>query len=282
MHVSAPRFVALGIIAFLVSSVVAQSATTSAPAASQPAVSAEADAVLTRMEARAVQDLRAELTWERRYEVDEEGDVDVKHGQIWYKQMEPVAKFKVHFNKKVMANRLYDMDEQHVFDGRWYIELQAMTKTVTRREVRKPEDTHNPYKLGEGPFPVPFGQKKSDILREFEVTYVPPAEGDPTGTDHLKLVPRAGTVNERRYAELHFWVVRKGELEGLPIRVQATKKAPTGRVDSHLTITFGKARLNEGVDAREFEVKTPSGYDEIVERLEELAPPGAEKAAPTP
>ncbi|MBN2447016.1 MAG: hypothetical protein JXO22_09835 [Phycisphaerae bacterium] len=280
MHVSAPRLVALGIIAFLIGSVVAQEAATSAPAASQPAVSAEVDAVLTRMEARAVQDLRAELTWERRYEIDDEDDRDVKRGQIWYKQMDPVAKFKVHFNKKVMANRLYDMDEQHVFDGRWYVELQAKTKTVTRREVRKPDDAGDPYKLGEGPFPVPFGQKKSDILREFKVTLVPPAEGDPAGTDHLKLVPREGTANAPRYAEIHFWVVRQGDLEGLPIRVTASKKAPTGRVDSHLTITFGQAKLNEGVDAGVFEIKTPVGYEEIVEHLEELAPPEIETPAP--
>jgi len=233
------------------------------------------DKILTRLEKREVHDLRAKVKWELTYVVEEEEDVDRKFGTLWYKEDEPVAKFKVHFDTKIVGNRKRKLDEEHLFDGRWYVELQSKTKTVIRREIRREGETSDPYKLGEGAFPLPFGQKKADILAEFEVERVPDAEGDPPATDHLKLTPRPDSNTGRTYKTLDFWIARLGNHAGLPVKVVAGKKDGTGALNSYISITFSNIELNTGFSGSVFKIELPKGYEEIVERLEPIeAPPG--------
>lgn len=228
------------------------------------------DAILTRLENRKVHDLRAKVVWELSYALEEDSDAQRKIGTIWYKEDQPVPKFKVHFDKKIVGSSKRDLDEEHLFDGRWYVELNSQTKTVSRREIRREGDRTNPYRLGEGPFPVPFGQSKADIVREFDVTLVKPKPTDPPNTDHLKLVPRPGTISDREYKWLNFWISNKGDHAGLPEKVEVPKKDGTGAVNQYLTITFTKIELNTGFARNVFEIKTPGGYEEVEERL---APP---------
>ena len=120
---------------------------------------------------------------------------------------------------------------------------------------------------------MPFGQKKAAILDEFAVTLVAPAKGDPSGTDHLLLTPRPDSATSDRYANLHFWVVRSGELSGLPVKVQATKKRPTGQVDAYNTVEFTNPKLNQPIGGGVFKIETPVGFEEIVEPLRIIEPP---------
>ena len=249
--------------------------TTTAPC-SAPALDPEIDRILTRLEQREVHDLHANVAWRERYVIDAEEDATTKTGEIWYQQAQPVARFLIRFTKRISAGGRSDaLDEQHLFDGQWYVELQSRTKTYTRREVRRPDDPGDPYKVGQGVFPLPFGQKKADILREFTVTRLPQAEGDPPATDHLRLVPRAETRTGETYQRLDFWVAQEGRTAGLPIKVQVAKKDGTGKVNSYITITFTDARLNESFNSGVFEIKVPAGYETIEERLEPAAPPPA-------
>jgi hypothetical protein len=89
---------------------------------------------------------------------------------------------------------------------------------------------------------VPFGQKKADILREFDVTRLLPAANDPPGSDHLKLVPRVGTQMRENYKEVDVWVASAGPYDGLPVKVHTSKRDGTGKVNSFITITFEKRR----------------------------------------
>ncbi len=229
------------------------------------------DEILTRLEKRTVSDLSAKLRWENWHVIDPPDERSVKKGEILYKDRDPVPVFIVHFKKKSMGRRSQRADERHLFDGRWYVELNAETKTVTRREVRRPDDPASPYKIGEGPFPVPFGQKKADILREFEVRLDPPNANqqvpDPKDTDHLVLKPRPGTRSAERFKQLDFWIRRKGPESGLPVKVKVAKLDGTGRANDEVTVTFEKIRLNTSIPDDRFEVKTPRGYEEIRELL---------------
>lgn len=233
------------------------------------ATSAEAVNVLERMEARKISSLEADMTWEHWYTIDLPDEREIKKGKIWYGSTpgDDLPKFKVKLERRIVAGRASKLEEEHLFDGRWYVEKSPVSKMVTRREVRREGDTRNPYRLGEGPFPVPFGQKKDDILREFEVTLAKPTKEDPAQTDHLVCVPRQGTELSRTYSQVDFWVVKSGPLTGLPIKLQAKKLAPTGRVDSHITVSFENAKLEAKVNPKTFTISTPFGYQEAVERL---------------
>jgi hypothetical protein len=244
------------------------------PAATQPQLDPAVDAILGRLEQRSVSDLHARVAWQQEYVGDLPDEALIKRGELWYLTAQPVPKFLVHFTEQFVGQRKDALDEQHLFDGQWYVELQSRTKMVTRREVRRPDDRVNPYRLGEGPFPLPFGQRKQDIVREFEVALVPPAQGDPPAMDHLRLVPRPGTRTGENYKEVHFWVQQGGPLDGLPVKVRAAKLRPTGQLDSQITITFADPRLNTGLKDDRFKLETPRGYVEEVEALQtEIAPP---------
>jgi hypothetical protein len=270
MHVHSIQQTATGMIAVLATCVAAW-------AQSKPADNADldpiVDKILTRLEARQVNDLRAKVRWELTYAIEEDEDADIKFGEIWYKQVEPVAKFLVHFDAKIVGNSRRKLDEKHMFDGRWYTELQSRTKTITRREIRRADEPGDPYRIGEGPFPLPFGQKKADILREFTVTRVPPAKGDPPATDHLKLVPREGASTGQTYKVIDFWVAQQGPAAGLPIKVRTAKKDGTGRVNSYITITFDRIQLNTGFSGSIFKIAKPPGYEYYEEKLEPIPPP---------
>jgi hypothetical protein len=258
-----------------------------ARAQDQPAVAPRldplVDKILTRLEEREVHDLRAKVKWELTYVVEEQEEPDRKFGTIWYKAGKPVARFKVHFDTKIVGTSKRKLDEEHLFDGRWYVELQSRTKMVTRREIRREGEKSNPYKLGEGAFPLPFGQKKADILAEFEVERLAEKVGDPPATDHLRLTPRPNTTTGRTYKSLEFWVARTGAHAGLPVKVLAGKKGGTGTVKSYITITFSEIELNSGFARNVFKIELPNGYEESVERLDPLeVPPGTGPAEGEP
>lgn len=249
-----------------------------------PPLDPQVDKILTRLEQRKVEDLRAKLTWRLTNKAGiEEDDTTSKFGRIWYREFDPVPKFLIRFDKKVAGGngRVSDVSNTYLFDGTWFIEVQDERKMIIRREIRRPNDPRNPFKIENGQFPVPFGQKKSEIVREFTVELVPPDPKDPKGTRHLLLTPRPSARIADTYSRLEFWVVDEGDkLEGLPIRVVAGRKDGTGRESSFVTIDFEQIELNTGMSSSEFEIKTPSGYEEEVERLPEEAPAPAPTGKP--
>lgn len=261
---------AAGMIAALtfVAAAHAQNSDPASPPPAPRAVSPEVDEILTRIENRKVADLHAKLAWSTIDPLDPPGTPpDRKRGEIWYSTKTPVPAFLIRFRDRSSHGRSDKIDEQYLFDGEWYVEL--INKVVTRRQVRTQKDRANPYRLGEGPFPVPFGQTKADILRELEVGIAPNESDDPKDTDHLLLTPRPGTQMAGKYGAIHFWVKRKGKETGLPVKVQLDKLEGTGRVGNYMIIEFTEPELDRGVRPGVFEIKTPAGAEEIVEPLEQ-------------
>lgn len=218
------------------------------------------DAILTRLEQRQINDLIANLKHTTVHVTQIEEPVD-KLGTIHYKALKPVSKFAIRFSQKVDSEKR-NIDELHIFDGCWYIEVQPRTKTVNRYEVRKPDDPVDPFKVNEGIFPLPFGQQKQDMLQEFVIERRDPARGDPAATDHLVLTPRPGTRLEPRYQTLDIWVAQTGPLAGLPVKVKAAKKKGDGKLGQYITIEFSDVKLNTGFANSVFDFVTPSNYTE--------------------
>jgi len=218
---------------------------------SQPAKAAADPAVheiLQRLEKRGgtIHDLSAKIVWEIFDEVLE--DTQRKYGQLLFKRGEPYSKFLITFSRTVIEDQVIDKAEEHLFDGRWYIEKREATKSVIKREIVRPGEKLDPFKVGQGPFPLPFGQKEQDILRNFEVALVrtdPKASPD---TVHLKLVPKGGQMAQR-YREIHFYISRKLDL---PVKVVALQKD-----DKKMTVVFKDIRINRGIAGSRFVVTVP-------------------------
>lgn len=247
---------------------------TSRPVDSRPAendpIDPKADEILTRMEQRKLAAVETRVSWKVAWVLDEEDEAVTKLGTLWYAEGNPTAKFLVKLHKRIVGNAQGDLDEQYLFDGRWLVELQAASSpgVVTRRELQPEGAAGNPFKFGEGPFPVPFGQSKADILREFRVSHVPPAKDDPPGTDHLRMLAREGSRIGQDYRSVDLWVVRDDpNLSGLPIQVKAAKLDGSGQLNSIITVKFTDPNLRPNVPATLFRIDTPPGFQEIVERL---------------
>ena len=80
---------------------------------------------------------------------------------------------------------------------------------MTERQVAPPGSNFDPLKLGEGPFPIPLGQPKAEVLKRFRVedldrsdapllTSLPPCRG-------LRLVPLPGTDFAKDTAAVEVW-----------------------------------------------------------------------------
>lgn len=230
------------------------------------------EAILDRLEKRELRDIEANVEYVKTDVLL--NDRQKYDGVLRYRAQEPNPVFFIRFDKRTQNSIIRREKEWHVFDGRWYWEARERTSQITKREIVSPDDEQEVFRLGEGPFPLPFGQKKADILRHFTVRLISPADRAPGGFvgDHLELTPRPGTEMDRRYQAIHFYIDR--ELD-LPIRVRTTDKEE----DRELLVTFTNVEPNKGL--REDQLRLPRlDYTVIEEPLRRPAearrpgPPG--------
>jgi hypothetical protein len=226
------------------------------------AQAADVEAVLDRLEraGERVADLSANVKHDV-FDVIIE-DRQVKVGVIRYRRAEPNAQFLVQFDRLEEGGIVVEKKEWFVFDGRWLTEARELTQQVVKREIVAQGERIDPFRLGEGPFPLPFGQKKQEMLEHFEIALAPPAPGESAQTDHLRCVPRPGTKMADEYGQLDLWVDRSLDL---PVKIVADQKKDNKRV----TVTFTDMKLNTGVAGSTFEFKPPPGWPApTIERLQ--------------
>ena len=84
------------------------------------------------------------------------------------------------------------------------------------RQVTRPGQKINLLKLGEGPFPLPIGQPKDEVHKEFDVKKIDPAKDDPPSTVHIQLVPHPDTRFAKDFKTIDVWVYDKTHM---PIRI---------------------------------------------------------------
>lgn len=147
----------------------------------------------------------------------------------------------------------------YVLDQGWLTDRDYQKKLEVRRQVLKPGQKMNLLKLGEGPFPLPIGQDKAEVKKQFETTKQPAAKDDPAGTVHVRLVPAKGSQFEKRFKQIDVFVDTKSHM---PARIDTVEKAGTTR-STELT----NVKLNGGVNDGAFAL--PSIENEGWNRREE-------------
>lgn len=146
------------------------------------------------------------------------------------------------------SGRARERLEHFVLDDGVLSDYDHEAKRLVRRRVVEPGDRRDPLRLGDGPIPLPIGQRSEDIVRHFEVTSAPglPARiaKSADGVVGLHLVPRPGTemAENRRIASIDLWLV--GE-EHLPFAVELRE-----RDGDRTTVRFFDPVLNAGIDSK--------------------------------
>jgi len=138
----------------------------------------------------------------------------------------------------------------YVFDGEWLTEIEPLEKQFTKRQVVPPGEEFDPLRVGEGPFPVPLGQRKADILERFDAEIVEPAAGlGEAGIDAtMGQIARArcGSDVADEFEDVRIWYDR-GSPHLLPIMARTV--ATDGDIATVLLTEFevNGAELGEGV-----------------------------------
>jgi len=242
---------------------------TKAPAQVDPPPASSGDArvdeILTALQERSdgLRDIRSEV----RFVEDDQINLTkrTKQGRLQFLITEPNPRFLIHF-AKTETEGVLGKQEWYVFDGQWLHQVLERVEQITKQEVARPGEKIDLFDLEKAPFPLPFGQKKEQILRNFDVRLVPASGGDPENSDHLVCVPKPDSRLRRRYDKLELFVDRNVHL---PRRIVVTKSGGM-EINTADFPDLSDRSINAGVTEKDFD--RPAAWKKYKEVVEELLP----------
>jgi outer membrane lipoprotein-sorting protein len=192
------------------------------------------------------------------------GDTQTFTGKVWYQEKAPGdARIRVRFDKKQVGRRVDEQAKvEYMLDKGWLVERDFKRKLQVDRQVLKPGEKVNLLKLGEGPFPLPIGQPKEEVLKLFEVKQIPADKDDPQGTIHVQLVPKEGTQFARRFKLIDVWV--DGQTH-FPRRIKTLDSNQTEIKTTDLT----NIQVNQNLGDQQFTLEKVEGWTVKSEAMEQ-------------
>ena len=199
----------------------------------------------------------------------------VRNGKIYYRRGDGMVRARIHFADYLQQDleddekaKVVKFDEDYVFDGLWVTRRNAQTKTIQSWEVSKKQRDTEAFRLGKGPFPLPFTIKKKDVLEHFEVTLVESDPKVPTidqQADHLRLIPKKQSSYAEDYIAMDLWIDIK---TSLPSRISFEKD------DYEVsTVTWSRIEIDKKIKDKVFQLKK-AGKDWSVEEVPLEEEPG--------
>lgn len=224
----------------------------------------EIEAVLDRMERAGVtiQDLKCQVTYQVKDEIND--DTRTRKGEIRFLDQKPNPIFYVHFDKLVQDGAVHRDDEWYVFDGTTLWEAKSKTRVIVKRELVAKGQHIDLFDIEQSPIPIPFGQRKAEILNSFNVKMLPSSPGDPRETIHLACTPKESSRLTKEYDKIEFFVC---QTVNLPIRIITTRKGGD-QVETADFPDLTTGSMNNGMTSEE--VRLPhdvAGYQVIEEKL---------------
>jgi hypothetical protein len=190
-----------------------------APAAAADAALPTADALLEMLHQRG-QDLTA-FTADVTMAESDAGLTKIYTGKAWFERKPEATRFRISFTKWSDGEKEYDEGQDYLLDGAWLVDRNYRQRIEVRRQVLKPGQKMDLLKLGEGPFPLPIGQKPEDVKAQFDVAVRKPRKSDPAGTHRLQFIPRQGTELADRFESID---VNVDPATRMPVRVKTIEK----------------------------------------------------------
>ncbi len=168
--------------------------------------------------------LTTDIRWAQTFSLA--GDEQLRTGHLSYRVtppddqgLPPQRAFAVEFSQKWVGARIASPERiDYVFDGEWFLERIHADHQAFKRQVVPPGQRADPLRIGEGPFPIPVGQKRDEILARFTAELIDPvADLDPrlvefvqdgAGTFALELVPHPDLVEDTTWRRIRIWYDR--------------------------------------------------------------------------
>ena len=229
----------------------------SAPAAPAPAPAlatapaarfADADALLTAVErtSDSLRDFRANITLETTDDVT--GDTERRLGQLVFVQEEgkpATRRFAVVFEKFIDGSgRMDERPVRYIYADGWLTEADFKQRTLVRRQLARAGEQYDPLKPGEGPVPLPIGQRRADVLARFDASLATAPDStlllkSARPMVGMRLKPKPGMA-DRDLVEASVWYDAQSLV---PVGVEAQRKS--GRT----VVSLRDATMNGGIDA---------------------------------
>lgn len=216
-----------------------------------------------------IRQLSAKILYEREYALA--GDVQTRDGSVAFVVTEKPEggtsrAFAVVFETTIVGERSEPDGRTFVFDGQWLTERIPEEKLVLRRQVAPPGADFDPLRIGEGPLPLPLGQKKADILANYDAQLRSPEDGIKERDDlitftkgcaQLMLVPNEVRAPQDDFEEIRLWY-KRDEAGLLPRMAMTLNK--TGDI---VVVRLWEVRLNDDaeIDPASFDDEIPEGWD---------------------
>jgi outer membrane lipoprotein-sorting protein len=184
---------------------------------------------------------------------DSSGDSTVNTGSVVLQRKGPDdARIRVAFTKRQVGDKIFHADHQYTLDNGILDDRDYLKKHENRTQVLKPGQKLDLFKLGEGPFPLPLGQKKL-----FDVAKIDPAKDDPPGTVHVRLTPKDGTQFASRFKTIDVWV---DTVTAMPRRIQTDDINQT----TTRTTDLSDVKINAGATDKDFaQPPVPPDWDVV-------------------
>jgi len=194
-----------------------------------------------------------------------------KEGTLLFARGEPNDRFRVHFTKKIAAGTVDRSEELYVFDGQWLIIRNDKAKTVTKQQIAREGERTDPFAIGKGPFPLPFGQRRDVMLKHFRISLKPFRLGDPLQSLHQHCIPRPKTGLAKKYNRVEMYVDKRLDL---PIRIVCERVADGNRIEVDFEdVDLGRAPAGSRFDIGEI----PTDFTETIEPLGDKPKPETSK-----
>lgn len=256
-----------------------------AAAQTQPAPGAggfkNADELLLALESadRGITSITADVVYTRVLALA--GDTQVRTGRLYF-VAQPERRFTIDFATLDLGDRREEDRQTFVFDGRWLLEKHWSGKEYVRREVVPEGERFDPLRIGEGPMPIPIGQRRADILSRYDAQLLPALDGvegsepavDPAflaRTYQLRLTPRPEREGEDDFVEVRLWYRAESDGRLLP-RMART----VNRNDDIALVQLVGPALNQPVDPAVLDTAAPAGWTGTVQPFRGEAESGPE------
>lgn len=241
-----------------------------------------ADELLTALETAdmSLRTLTAGLSYDRTFAL--QGDRQLRQGKLYFVSnptMEQVVpprrerKFAIQFDQLLVGTRIEKETKLYIFDGIWLVEQLPEQKIFVKRQIVPAGQPFDPLRIGEGPLPIPIGQRKNEILSRYNAELLASDSGfdtmDPkeareakafvAGTQQLRLTPRPELERDSEFREIRLWygLDKNGVL--LPRMAHTLNQAED---ESMVRLINVKVNAEAEIPADLFATKTPeAGWD---------------------
>ncbi len=236
------------------------------PAVAQPQKFESPEAMLSALEKAGdmISTFRANVIYDRVDAVSE--NRERRTGQIVLAQIAGQLKSRI---LAIMFDQLIDASghatterQRFVFSGGWLFEFDDQRHQLIARELVAPGEQLDPLRIGEGPIPIPIGQKKEQVLQRFELKFAEqPAEPLLKRLENIQglaLHPKQNAGVDPDLGDICVWY----DLTTLmPVAVKATTKGGDEKI-----LLLTKIEVNKALDdsatallATEPPASTPNG-----------------------